>query len=166
MYANPNVTNDPGWDVKQLEQAYKGFCKKHSARNDCLLLKDVAACLRCCGADPVDEVELSRNHFRSKDVAKDKIDFQQFARIMNDFPTPSRKVFNMFDKDGNGSIDKKELKAILMDLDPSLTEEEIVELFEDTDEDNNGNIDFLEFDSVFGQDASTFLGVGNSSSAS
>eukprot|EP00930_Biecheleria_cincta_P098693 TRINITY_DN90343_c0_g1_i1.p1 TRINITY_DN90343_c0_g1~~TRINITY_DN90343_c0_g1_i1.p1 ORF type:complete len:166 (+),score=33.53 TRINITY_DN90343_c0_g1_i1:113-610(+) len=165
MNANPNVANDPGWDVKRTEQAYKDFCKRHGARNECILLKQLADCLRHCGADPVDEVELARNHIRSKNVAKDTIDFQQFIRIMNEFPTPSRKVFNMFDRDGNGTISKDELKAILMDLDPSLTEEEILDLFEETDEDHNGDIDYLEFDSVFGQDPNMLLGAANSSAS-
>lgn len=150
MYANLNVQNDPGWDLKELEIAYKEFCKKQRPGKTRILLKDLAGCLRFCGADPVIEADLEEAHFHHKNVSKDEIDFKQFVEVMNEYPTPSRKIFNMFDKDGNGTISVDEMKCVLQELDPELTDEDVLGLFAETDEDGNGTVDYLEFKSVFG----------------
>ena len=48
----------------------------------------------------------------------------------------------MFDRDGSGSIDADELKYVLVNLSDDLTDEEIVDMINEADEDGNGEIDF------------------------
>jgi len=56
-----------------------------------------------------------------------------------------RDVFSMFDKDDSGDIDALELKDAMQQLDPDMTDDDIVELMEELDVDGNGTIEFEEF---------------------
>ena len=53
--------------------------------------------------------------------------------------------FSKYDKDGNGSLDPYELRALFVDLGEKPTEQEFSALIEGSDVDRNGNLDFLEF---------------------
>eukprot|EP00096_Caligus_rogercresseyi_P002169 TRINITY_DN1413_c0_g1_i1.p1 TRINITY_DN1413_c0_g1~~TRINITY_DN1413_c0_g1_i1.p1 ORF type:complete len:182 (+),score=59.63 TRINITY_DN1413_c0_g1_i1:122-667(+) len=55
------------------------------------------------------------------------------------------ECFRMFDKDGDGTIDVKELGAVLRSLGNNPSEEDIEEMIEDADEDGSGSINFPEF---------------------
>lgn len=48
----------------------------------------------------------------------------------------------VFDRDGSGSIDADELKYVLINLSDDLTDEEIVDMINESDADGNGEIDF------------------------
>lgn len=56
-----------------------------------------------------------------------------------------RDVFSMFDKDDSGDIDAVELKDAMLQLDPDMTDDDIVELMEELDVDGNGTVEFEEF---------------------
>jgi len=56
-----------------------------------------------------------------------------------------RKVFESFDKNGDGSISKDELKVALNALGQTPTEVELVSMIRDADKDFSGTIDFDEF---------------------
>ncbi|KAI9491724.1 calmodulin [Zychaea mexicana] len=56
-----------------------------------------------------------------------------------------RESFALFDKDGNGTIDSKELGAVMQSLNLHPTESELKEMINDVDSDGNGTIDFDEF---------------------
>ncbi len=51
----------------------------------------------------------------------------------------------MFDKDGDGTIDTKELGAVMRSLGQFPDMEEIEEMVDDADEDGSGSINFMEF---------------------
>ena len=53
-----------------------------------------------------------------------------------------KEMFQMFDKDGDGTISTKELGAVLRSLGLNPGQEEIDEMIEETDRDNSGAIDF------------------------
>merc|ERR1711953_26342 len=57
-------------------------------------------------------------------------------------------MFQMFDKDGDGTISTKELGAVLRSLGLNPGQDEIDEMIEETDRDNSGAIDFREFCSL------------------
>jgi calcium-dependent protein kinase len=59
--------------------------------------------------------------------------------------TQLRSAFSYFDKDGNGTISKEELRECLESDDFLLNEEEINKLIEGVDINNDGEIDYLEF---------------------
>ena len=56
-----------------------------------------------------------------------------------------REAFNMFDKDGGGSIDASELKELLASVGQMPTDAELAEMIQAVDADGTGDIDFLEF---------------------
>ncbi|KAF0307445.1 Troponin C, isoform 1 [Amphibalanus amphitrite] len=56
-----------------------------------------------------------------------------------------KEAFRLYDKEGNGYITTQTLKEILHELDPRLTEEELVGIIEEIDEDGSGTVDFDEF---------------------
>lgn len=59
-----------------------------------------------------------------------------------------RECFQMFDKDGDGTIDTKELGAVMRSLGQFPDMEEIEEMVDDADEDGSGSINFMEFVSL------------------
>lgn len=56
-----------------------------------------------------------------------------------------RDSFIHFDKDGSGTIDKYELAKVLEAMGQSPSEEELFQIISKVDQDNSGEIDFVEF---------------------
>jgi calmodulin len=56
-----------------------------------------------------------------------------------------RSVFNSFDTDGNGVLDKNELKNAFKDFKGGLTDEEVDALMAEADTNGDGQISFEEF---------------------
>lgn len=49
---------------------------------------------------------------------------------------------SVFDRNGNGAIDKSELKEAMVRLGENLTDQQIDEMFAEADENNDGEISF------------------------
>ena len=64
-----------------------------------------------------------------------------------------RQAFELFDKDGSGSIDKEELKAVMLSLGQDLTESDLSTLYAQMDPSGDGTIDFGEFCDVMAPEA-------------
>lgn len=58
-----------------------------------------------------------------------------------DFAHETRAAFNVFDKDGSGTISADELRQVMKSLGENLTDEEIDEMIREADKDENGTID-------------------------
>merc|ERR1719206_857458 len=56
-----------------------------------------------------------------------------------------KEAFNLFDKDGDGTIDEDELLDLMITLDPSMTRDEFKQLIQQYDTDGDGQIDWEEF---------------------
>lgn len=56
-----------------------------------------------------------------------------------------KKIFNQFDKNKNGHIDKIELNSLSIALNDPLTPAELHDLFKNIDKDNSGSISWEEF---------------------
>ena len=54
-------------------------------------------------------------------------------------------AFQVFDKNHNGVLSISEFKHILMDLGQKFTEEEVNEIFDESDLNKDGNLDYREF---------------------
>lgn len=64
-----------------------------------------------------------------------------------------RQAFELFDKDGSGSIDKQELASVMLSLGVDMTESELATLYVQMDPSGDGVIDFGEFCDVMAPDA-------------
>ncbi len=56
-----------------------------------------------------------------------------------------RRVFTMFDKDGNGSIDRDELKQVFEELGQFFPQEELQKMIDMADKDDSGSLEYEEF---------------------
>ncbi|EXJ84667.1 calmodulin [Capronia epimyces CBS 606.96] len=79
------------------------------------------------------------------------IDFEEFLKMMSttvkaqDFAHETRAAFDVFDKDGSGTISADELRQVMKSLGENLTDAEIDEMIREADKDRNGTIDYEEF---------------------
>ena len=60
-----------------------------------------------------------------------------------DFAHETRAAFNVFDKDGSGTISADELRQVMKSLGENLTDDEIDEMIREADKDRNGTIDCM-----------------------
>jgi calmodulin len=56
-----------------------------------------------------------------------------------------RTIFNIFDKDGGGSIEESEIRQVFQSLGQDPTEDEVKTMINSVDENNDGTVDFEEF---------------------
>jgi len=56
-----------------------------------------------------------------------------------------KEAFRIYDKEGNGYISTDVLKEILRELDNKLSEEDLLGIIDEVDEDGSGTLDFDEF---------------------
>ncbi|VDH98383.1 Hypothetical predicted protein [Mytilus galloprovincialis] len=66
---------------------------------------------------------------------------ERSAKVVSDF----KEVFELFDKDGDGTITIKELDTVMRSLGQNPTENEVKEMVQKVDTDGNGTIEFPEF---------------------
>ena len=66
-------------------------------------------------------------------------------QLSNEQIAEFEEAFNLFDKDGDGTITTKELGTVMMALGQNPTEAELNDMINEVDVDGNGTIDFLEF---------------------
>ncbi|KIW12862.1 hypothetical protein PV08_08049 [Exophiala spinifera] len=75
------------------------------------------------------------------------IDFDEFLKMMSTtvkathFADETRAAFNVFDKDGSGTISADELRQVMKSIGENLTDAEIDEMIREADKDHNGSID-------------------------
>ena len=86
----------------------------------------------------VDKLKADEQHRRKSMAAG----LSQFAEKML---AEARKVFNMIDKDGTGSIELPELNLLLLALGKTLPHDELVAAQRSLDLDGSGTVDFEEF---------------------
>lgn len=56
-----------------------------------------------------------------------------------------RTCFRQFDKDGNGSIDRQELKTVFQEMGKHMSDAELERMVQLADKDSSGTIDYEEF---------------------
>lgn len=59
-----------------------------------------------------------------------------------------RQAFKVFDRDGDGYITIAELRLVMANLGEKLTNEELDAMMNEADKNNDGQIDFSEFETV------------------
>lgn len=145
------TTADLSEEQKQeIREAFDQFDTDGSGSIDA---KELKVAMRALG------FELTREEIREmiRSVAGANvpaIDFNQFMEMMGqkilqrDPYQEILKAFELFDKDHNGSISLKDLKAATIELGENLTDDELREMIKEADRDLDGEVGKLEFVNV------------------
>ena len=56
-----------------------------------------------------------------------------------------REAFRVFDRDGNGYISKEEMRAVMMNIGETVTDDECSQFIHEADVDGDGKINYEEF---------------------
>lgn len=145
--------SDMAQDLNELQrlefkEAFEEFDKDGSGT---ISTKELLPVLRSIGQNPTEDEIL--NLVIEYDVNGDgTIDFDEFLEMMSkhtretvDQTAEMREAFKIFDRDGNGYIDFKELKQVVTRMGEALTAAEADELFREADLDGDGKLDYNEF---------------------
>ncbi|XP_060063077.1 uncharacterized protein LOC132543579 [Ylistrum balloti] len=62
-----------------------------------------------------------------------------------------KAAFEMFDKDGDGTVTTEELATVMQSMGQNPTENEVAEMISEVDKDGNGSVDFEEFIGLMGK---------------
>lgn len=132
---------------QEIREAFDQFDTDGSGSIDA---KELKVAMRALGFD------MSREQIRQMiaSVAGSNvpaIDFNQFMEMMGqkilerDPLQEIKKAFELFDKDHNGSISLKDLKAATIELGENLTDDELREMIREADRDLDGEVGEKEF---------------------
>jgi calmodulin len=113
-------------------------------------LNEIRQVMRKLGQNPTEE-ELQEMISSVDDNGDKEIDFEEFLILMKsrcleqDPEKELRDAFAVFDTDGSGSIDRKELKRLMKKLGQALTEAEVDAMMDEVDANGDGEISYEEF---------------------
>ncbi|KAI3384604.1 hypothetical protein SNEBB_000085 [Seison nebaliae] len=80
-----------------------------------------------------------------KDEQRFHLDTELYGELTDEDIAEFQDIFDIFDKDGDGSITNDELGTVMKQLGQEATEEELKQLIGEFDEDDSGELDFQEF---------------------
>lgn len=144
-----NGLHDMG--IKDLTEAFKMFDKNNDGKIDG---DELAAVLKSLGLEynkaDVDEMIRRADTNENGVVELDEfmVMMQRFADQPPEQATLDERVqeaFKVFDLDGNGFIDKHELKHVMKRLGETLSDNDLDAMFDEADINKDGAIDFGEF---------------------
>jgi len=131
----------------EFKEAFTTFDKDGSGT---ISTKELLGVMRSIGQNPTEDEIL--NHIVEYDINGDgTIDFDEFCEMMLkqskdiDQTVEIREAFKIFDRDGNGYIDAKELKDVVTRMGECLTAEEADEFLREADTNEDGKLDYNEF---------------------
>ncbi|KAJ2188542.1 RAS1 protein, partial [Coemansia sp. RSA 521] len=111
---------------------------------------ELVECIRNLQYDPTDpSVQSAMQHVLKE--CQGKIAFSNMRMLAVQLPPPTnedeelKSAFNVFDKDGNGTICKSELRQVMQSLGERLDDDEIDAMFKEADANGDQVINFEEF---------------------
>jgi calmodulin len=137
-------------EVEQYKEVFQVFDKDGTGD---ITASELGEVMRELGLNP-SEAEL-RDLVSEVDVNNDGvISFEEFLGLMSqtvkDMDTEQEllKAFEVFDKDGSGTISSDELRNVLKSLGENLTDDEVEEMIKLADRNGDGSIDYHEFANI------------------
>ncbi|XP_023347175.1 neo-calmodulin [Eurytemora carolleeae] len=133
--------------LKKFKAVFNRFDEDEDGVVSC---KEVGKILRNLGYNPSDAELQEMIRLADKD-GSGALDFPEFLNMMKERIKEQnedddiKNAFKLFDTDGNGYIDRKELRVMMRFIGEPVTEDEIENILEEADTDKNGLIDYTEF---------------------
>ncbi|KAJ5046396.1 uncharacterized protein L3040_003640 [Drepanopeziza brunnea f. sp. 'multigermtubi'] len=148
----PVVSGEPSTnEVAALKEAFALF----DSDNDGVITKEeMSAVMKSLGLNPtMSEIEDMINEVDLDQTGT--VDLEEFIKMMSIKSKPSnvedemRSAFNVFDKDGSGSISVEELGALMKTFGENLTDDDLKTMIQEVDKNGDGSIDYQEFLNFF-----------------
>jgi len=136
--------------VGALRKAFDSFDTENSGF---ITVETVSTILRMMGLK-VSEKSLAEIVEEVDEDGSGELEFEEFCILSAKFLIEEdeeslkeelKEAFRIYDKEGNGYITTQVLKEILKELDSRLSEEDIIGIVDEVDEDGSGTLDFDEF---------------------
>jgi len=131
----------------EFKEAFDEFDKDGSGT---ISTKELLQVMRSIGQNPTED-EILELVMESDLNGDGTIDFQEFLEMMKrkssetDQTEALKEAFKIFDKNRNGYIEAKELKAVTTTLGQALSDEEFCEFWNEADANSDGKLDYEEF---------------------
>lgn len=148
-YNDPKISRQ----CKEIEEMFKHF---DSDGDGILSPKEIDDVLDSMGIK-LDDAQKQRMLIKLDQNGDGEISFEEFRDWQLSMKTEdeegelkktAKKIFDMFDEDGGGTLSIEELKYGLNKLNAGLTEEEVYNMLREFDTDGDGEIDLEEFEKV------------------
>ncbi len=110
---------------------------------DGIAIEELEAAMKSWGLQPTQE-ELEEMMAKADKDGSGSIDFTEFCGLMKERMESEAKnnelsmAFSVFDRDGNGSVSRKELGYLMMNLGNKLSQEEFDHMMSILDKDGDG----------------------------
>uniref|UniRef100_A0A7S2U3J4 Calmodulin n=1 Tax=Lotharella oceanica TaxID=641309 RepID=A0A7S2U3J4_9EUKA len=137
--------------ILELKEAFALFDKKGTGH---VTSKDLGTVMRSLGQRP-SEAELEEMILACDPSGRGDITFDNFLDMMvrklqsdDDGEADIERIFQIFDKDGDGYINYDDLSGVMKDLGEELTDDEIRDMMHQADTSHDGKIDYQEFMSL------------------
>lgn len=133
--------------VQDLKDAFELLDDRQTGK---LATGELGTVLRACGQN-LAEIEFKETIVALDPKSTGSVSWNDFLEHMRnkarerDSEKEIRDAFNVFDKDGSGSISANELRAVMTNLGEKLTDEEVNAMIKEADVDGDGEIDYGEF---------------------
>ncbi|KAK2628853.1 hypothetical protein QTJ16_001956 [Diplocarpon rosae] len=148
-------------DVAALKEAFALFVSDlHTDPKDLILMprvitkEEMSAVLKSLGLNPtMSEIEDMINEVDLDQTGT--VDLDEFIKMMSIKTKPAnvedemRSAFNVFDKDGSGTISVEELGALMKTFGENLSDEDLKTMIQEVDKNGDGSIDYEEFLNFF-----------------
>jgi len=137
----------------EFKEAFNEFDKDGSGT---ISNKELLHVLRSIGQNPTED-EILELVMESDANGDGTIDLGEFIELMKrkssetDQMESLKEAFKIFDKNRNGYIEAKELKAVTTTLGQSLTNEEFESFWKEADVNGDGKLDYEEFIKIMSQ---------------
>lgn len=145
---------------KYIEELREAFALFDSDNDGCITSKELRTVMHALRIESSDQ-EIKDMINNVDDDGSGTVDFSEFLRMMSRSQCirteksqkrteeeEMRHAFRIFDMDGNGFIDAKELKVTMCNLGENLSDRDVKRMMKLADKNSDGKIDYEEFISM------------------